>query len=811
MRIYNSIVSKKAVSAINGSLSVLRLLHSLGYDTVNINISPDLKSTGVTSFYKTESDNRFQCIFAEMQDINDQDLYTLFRRATHEKTWNLALATSDYQYLFIAAVRATYIADNTGKGTPFPSVKIRRIDLKHPTDEDCIFLEELTRTSPNDQEMFAKIRYAFSHYKNDQPQMSSCSDFFENDTNESDFAETVHMMRCALQPVRGYALNGSWHDRAEYLIEPILEILGYQFARSKPHCANRVTPDWFLYTEDPELPGTTPVAACLLADPLNNPFYSFDSSDDTKQVICPEMSVRKLLDNPVIHKVFVTDGRIWKIYCTTKEGILQTSVDVYRLLQLDYPKYHRKPDLFRLFWALFSSKNRFVSYVPNPDLQIDNDLLQKTRDSIKPFLPDNNNPEKTARILLFQIFYMLYCEAHNLLPPTDRNRSNVSSLTTLARTVNNENSDQIVDGLLSHLKAFTHFDITRYQSAFVFSSEKSSNKDDLNITSVLTSMNPPDVSCLLDTVFKTWQKMTSRFFLYPVNPADDFCLQLQTILFPDASSSLSSKHMDVLVRRLSMLRKSIEQLIKMTNNTDIPGRNHHLKRVSESVFRFRVIDTKANIGCRLIQVSRLLESFWLDFADHTDRFSFSDVVRTLRNSLIKDSDSQGYILDHACLTHSALVKYLVANHCLYGLTDCAELAGAMLFLHTGLSGIRFPYIGHHFHCSSGSNYLDTQLLKDSLEHSNETLDGINSCTAAMVTASRWFADQEFADIDSGADFAFTRKNYTQIRQTIDEIAKSNNSNRGLPLELVFPWVFYARLSSETPTDRDGHGFDCVID
>jgi hypothetical protein len=815
---FNHVISEKDIKNINSSVSILRLMRSLGYDLTPVSMVEDMQRAGVVSIYKTESCNRFQCMFVRMRDIDEPNLHRVYKHAVQEKSWNLVIAAdSDCRYIFCAAVSATSLPDDTVFGTVYPSVRVRRIDLHQPKIQDCGFLEELTRTCSGDQELYMKILHAFNQTVNiaaNLPLNSTPSCF---DYNENTLSEIRHVLRCELQPGRRHALAGSWHDRAEHLIEPLLKSLGYHASRGRIKSADRTNePDLFLYTRDPETPGSTPVAACIFADPQDNPFYSLDSSDNINRFLFPDWHAHRMLDNPVIRKVFITDGRLWRVYTSSPECIDIKEFDIFRVLQLDYARITVELNVFRVFYEWFSPQTDTMSVSHESKHAYRYDLMQNTLDALKANHNGDSESERTVRKILMLIFYIFYCEEHNLLPPTDCYRCSIPSLTALATPGRDIPLEKIADGFLAHIRAFIHLDATRYQSAFTFSFDCTSKNrgnhtpvsmPDNGIMTFVSSLKSADICTLLTMAFDTWCSL----FLPPIRqsayPAEQFCNSIQNLFYPNLDTTIPTADEQTLVRTLTRLGQSIIQMLDLSES-DIPGQHHHVTSLLESIFRVHVIDTRPQAGQRLIQVLKLIESFWIDFSDSVTDFPLIRYLQQLRGVLIQDADKQGILVDHTCLTYSGLIRYLIVKHCLYGLNDCNTPAPAILFMQTGLSGVRYPYIGHHFR--GESDYTCRRLLNGFDAHRPESISDITSSMAGVVSASRWLSESELTETLTKNDFAFSQRQYEQLDQLIRDCLDSVSCNIKCPVELVFPWIFFARISGETSSDKSGNGFDCVL-
>ena len=133
------------------------------------------------------------------------------------------------------------------------------------------------------------------------------------------------------------------------------------------------------------------------------------------------------------------------------------------------------------------------------------------------------------------------------------------------------------------------------------------------------------------------------------------------------------------------------------------------------------------------------------------------------------------------------------------------MAPANLFLTTGLSGIRFPWIAHHF-----NQDIDYTLERLEGSQSDSHLLPFAGSLAGLVTAARWFTSCEQDFQTCGPDFEFTRRLHNELKKKSDALLDHQRVNEKIPVELVFPWLFYSRLSAEIGQEKPGNGFDFVL-
>jgi hypothetical protein len=266
---------------------------------------------------------------------------------------------------------------------------------------------------------------------------------------------------------------------------------------------------------------------------------------------------------------------------------------------------------------------------------------------------------------------------------------------------------------------------------------------------------------------------------------------------------------DILTALMTPKFKDAERKSRLLE--DAENSSNYLRRyLSESLFRTHIVDENTGSGGNLVQVAEILQQLMIQALDDSGYCPLHPRLPALRHQLIRDSHEHRLLLDHSLLTDTRLLKLQIVQHCLYGVMRQGELrvAPAILNVAVGLPGIRYPYIGHHFHPAA-----DSARKRLSREYAGELPRNIQQLPgnlAGMIAASRWFAEQEL-DLEAfGPNFSFTRAQFRMIMKRVIDFQEEHPDEQGIPLELVFPWIFHSRLTGDAGPAFNGAGFDCVI-
>jgi hypothetical protein len=819
MKTVNSVLTDKIFSHLDTTQGILRLLRSLGYDLQKSPTPDDMFRDPPVTVWSTTEQNGLPCLFLEMPSVTGESLYPIVSELVRQSSLNLVLATADYRYLFIAAIQQTHPpspASETGGKCVLPSTVIRRLDTKHLTGHDRLFLEELTRTCESHHAQFVKILYAFNRI--DQDTSSGISDGKSAWSEEAgnSLKDTYHHLRRSLQPFRDIAYSGSQSEKFSRLILPVLNILEYT---PVPVNTAPITGDasstFLLFEQHSETPGTQPVAFCHHTDSLSNPCFFDGNAGYAARLLAAQRYFGDIINTSGIRNIIVTDGRIWAVYHLRHPEPDPEWVDLYRLLKLDYGRSLFPDETFLLFMDHFScyppslsvrpastaGHNRAITAAAEKSAEL---LVNAAVDLFKPHIHDAKNLAENARLLLYEFFHILYCELTGLVTPTDAHRWNIPDLYRIALFADSHPPEKTAVWIKSHLATSHDLDVARNHASGLFAEPGADFRNTINLL---------DARCLHDCAKlagNLWVQCFGDGLHLFRDMAEDFCRFLESIFSSGSVTELSSTKESDLQTDLSIRfgrdTKPCDHFSDQgTLTAGRPSGND-----AGCFFHYHIVDPDPGAGLRLVQALKRIETTLRNRILCETGHCFTDYLQGIRARLMVDSHEQRLFLDHRILTDARLLRLLCIQQCLYGLTglDIACTAPANLFLSTGLNGIRFPHIGHHFQ-------QDVEYTVDRLSLRYEGLlpghmQAVTGSLAGIVTAGRWIAaaDRDFQTC--GPDFQFMRRQYRLLRSRIHHTVQTPEAGGLTPVELVFPWLFYSRLSGETGAGRSGNGFDTVL-
>lgn len=819
MKIFNSVLTDKIFTHLDTAEGVLRLLRSLGYDLHSLparnNVFRDIP---VTAWSTPEQDN-LPCLLLEMTPVTRDTLYPVVLELVKKKPRHLVLATADYRYLFIAAVQQTHTpspVSDTGQTRVLPSTVIRRLDTKHLTGHDRLFLEELTRTCESGHTQFEKILYAFNRIdQSTSPGISTGHPAWTLESGDS-LKDTYHYLRRLLQPFRDIAYSGSQSEKCSRLILPVLNTLGYAPVPVNAAYITSGSSTAFLLTEQhSETSGTPPVACCLYADPLFNPFFLGSNIGHISRLLAAHVHPGGIIEPSGIRKLIVTDGRIWAAYHLHRPDKDPEPVDLYRLLKLDYGRSLFSLETFSLFLDHFSCDSTSFSGRPATSVRYNRgiqtaaglraeELINSVVDLFKPHMGDTKNLADTARLFLYEIFHILYCELTHLAAPLDENRWNIPELYRIVFFADSHSPGKNAEWITLHLAAAHDLDAARNSASGIFSEPVPELQD---------TINRLDARCLLDCVKLAghiWIEYFGDDLHLFRDMTEDFCRFLGSIFTPGSVTGLPSKKESDLHTDLSHRFEYEAQTYSRVSDRVTSTLKHPAQDDFEWFLQYHVIDPDPGTGLRLIQALKWMETFpGTRFSRETGP-CLAAYLQDMRSRLMQDSHKQRLFLDHRILTDTKLFRLLCVQQCLYGLTgqDMSRTVPATLFLSTGLNNIRFPHIGHHF--QQNVEYTIVRLSRWYKGLLPGHLPALTGALAGFVTAGRWIAATDRDFHTCGPDFEFVRRQYHMLQSRIHSMFQAAVPDGKTPVELVFPWLFYSRLSGETGADQSGNGFDMVL-
>jgi len=797
MKKFNVSLTKEKFSNMKNQTRVLSFLKTLGYNLKLSDYLPPEYWPATRSIYHSNEENNFQSWFFEMDRITESGIYPIIADVVRNKPWNLLLFTDNYDYLFFVLASASTAQNNSSvplSDKIYPSVLIHRVSRKNPTSTDLSFMQELTKTQDQNIDQFEKLRIAFLK-----------TTWISGDFDHATDPDVFHSLRMLLRENRHITYSNSWHQKIKHIIAPVIEILGYT------HTPGRVTkkdlkiePDLFLYRGESDKPGNVPVAACIFADPYQNPS---SVSENSGFINHPDVHVSRLFLSNIYERIIVTDGRIWRIYFDTDDGISYLDTDLSDALGIEFSRVNKADSKFLKFYAAMTTEEK-TDCIQLTDCDV-RPLRKAVTNMIVSASCNTSDIKKTTDECIFQMIFALYGELTGKIKPIDLKRWNIPEFNRICQLKDTLDDDYLKACFLAHIDALNDLDRSRDIASCFFHNP---HKDIFDTTSMnwIENTRPSDIRNVIVSISNYFDLYCSGINNLGLLSVNEFSV-LVTKLLEKNSSEIAPDTEEKLSKLIGHRFEEITRKAHELNSSDAP-RGDHLKRyLSESLFRFHAVDSKTGTGTRLLKLLHILEKLYLNAMDFQPDSPLHPRLPDLRNLLIRDSHEHQLFLDHSSLSDSKLMRLQIIQHCLYGILapDELRLTPAILNLETDLNGIRFPYISHHYHPAS-----DSALNRLSYNYSGnipEVIQSIPSKIAGMVAASRWFAEQEL-DLDAfGPNFTFTRAQFRMIMKRVVDFQEEHPDDQGIPLELVFPWIFHKRLTEQVSVAQPGSGFDFVIE
>ncbi|MBN1297732.1 hypothetical protein JXA80_13205, partial [bacterium] len=431
---------------------------------------------------------------------------------------------------------------------------------------------------------------------------------------------------------------------------------------------------------------------------------------------------------------------------------------------------------------------------------------------------DMNRP--AADTLLFACLYLLQLENTGMISPITGFRGSIPEFRELCADPGQWPDAELIDYFQTHMETLRGCDQQRNLTSGLLSTPPLAT----DVTDPLASAQ----SCGPGPLRIALQQAAITMGIDPAQPRQPghlstraFASRIETILFAVSGRSperplrddATGTRADVTSNLATELESRIAAAETKSYRLLDPSspRGDHLRRyVSESFFRCHIVDPRAGAGARLIDVMDLMVTRYIDALDESALCPLHPRIPELKHLIIRDSHSNTIMLDHTRLTDIRLLRLQIAQHCLYGFLDPSDpcVVPAIIGMHTEFCGIRFPYIGHHFHTAADS--VRNRLTKQYTGPVPEYIQTMSGRLAGLIAASKWLSEQELDMEAFGPNFPFTRCQFRLIMERIQAMHKIVPDTRGIPLELVFPWIFHARLTGETHSDQPGFGFDVVL-
>lgn len=821
MKNFNVSVSENDFRELTSRPQFLRFIEKLGYTPAPDPWTPPDTWPSHKVMYKTPDIEDLQVVLAEMNAIYESRLYPAISDLAASYPRTLMFLTADYETFFILSVASTRLPGPVGNvldETHYPSVQIHRIQRSGLRAGDLNFLEDLTRTLTRGEDQFRKIQYAFRRISGTlsgaRSQMTGVSSGNEPAPDSQDL---FYELRSELRPHRHRAYSGTWGDRHKYLVQPVLNAFEYRISPGRITRQDlKSEPDLFLYRGDPETPGTVPVAACLLADPLQIPTDRRETVEEPYRIVHPNIHALRLLMTRPYQRVIITDGRLWRIMQDTGEQIVSRDIDLFQALKLDSSREHSPAESFDRFLKAMTgipagdgaadppSGPAGPDDTQHPDPR---ELVLNAENLLRDLIPDADHRSVAVDRLLFQCMVLLYAESRNRLRIFDKNRWNVPDFSWICSHADAINDGDLARWSKAHFKSLDDMDRYRNVANGLFH-DPLEQRHAVSASDLIRSMPVKTLRALLKSLGTHVSQYMAANHGFTISDIREFASWMGRMLDLDRQTLDPSLKTDILDR----LKPRIAGAAEKTHRLLDPNRSssNYLRRyLSESFFRFHIVDARAGSGLRLLEILEQLVHEYLTAMDDSPLCPLHPRLPDVRDQIIRDSHQCGYFLDHTNLTDDTILRLQLVQHCLYGVQDEDQvmIAPVLLYLSVNLDGIRFPYIGHHFHPAAAS--ARERLSKEYAGDIPEYIGIVSNRLAGLIAASRWFFEQEL-DIEAfGPNFTFTRAQYRMIMDRIRTVQEEHPDVLRIPLELAFPWIFHGRLTGETGSDRTGLGFDVV--
>lgn len=803
MKLFNTTLAKNDLSRFRDANDALRLLKSLGYE-----LQPEhdeLLSSNHVRAWSSAGKSQLRCFFLEMQVVTGKSLYPIFSMCSEKNPLNLIWITSDYRYVFVAAVKRTLPLNSISENASIiPSTLIRRLDIQNLTDHDHVFLEELTRTQESDQAQFVKIHHAFNRimHTNKADTLNGRHDATSDDSTTDSF----YHLRRTLQTHKDSAYSGSWNEKCKHLILPTLKYLGYSsLPFDQPNHSGGTSSAFLLFDTSFETPHLKPIACCVCKDPLLEDDCLGWSAENVPDIISSQFPDEHSFDLTDCRKLIVTDGRIWAVRELNKPNSAGPYFDLYRLLQLDYNKSSPSLSDFQDFQNRFAPKTTVSTNaeIPAASKSVSSTdtttLINSANELFRPFVQHEADSLTKARSLLFGIFHLLFFELSGRISPTDDLRWNIPDFHRIAFSQMLLKPEKTAEWIKNHLIAYLNMDLSGNICAGTFSGQTPP------LQNYIRSLDPKNLLDCVAQAGNLWMKFFGDFQFVHRDSSELFIQFLESVFAPDADTKISDFDATKLKHKISMgLDIVLKTPMSLPDQND-PDDSRRNRKEIEQVLLFYVFDSNPHFGYRLIQVLNLFITTFKKSLEDKHRQALSDILQSIRSTLIQDSHEHGLFLDHRTLTDARLLRLKCIQQCLYGAlgSDFSQMAPAVLFSTTGLDNIRFPWIAHHFH--------------QDIDYTIERLEGgassrpppVDSLTG-LITAARWFTSCEQDFQVCGPDFEFTHRLYNELKKKIGEIFRRHGADYKMPVEQAFPWLFYTKLSAEAGYKKPGTGFDTVL-
>lgn len=505
------------VQALNSADAVAAFFAGLGYDTGprtqqtpgNLGITAEGTARPIKMIeLVADQEGLFQVYLFELVSVTVAHTRALARAFRNRAGNYLLVLTSDYERLDFVLLEKYLPIGGNGSGLGQKQVGIRprllTVERRKPSRMHLRVLRRFTWTESDPFAQYDKLlsAYAVADWS---------EEFFNNRALFSDYYLVERLPTFAAwaeDPKASYLRLRELYEGAatrfagkeehvlrKALLEPALQVLGFDAKATKKSGGSGAEPDYRLYSP-PQASGQTegvPLRALCLAYPWGR---SLDGKDDRRDNESPEENpsavVVSLLEKGEAPWVIVTNGRLWRLYAqrTHSRATNYYEIDLEDVLAQAGPHAADPSESFRYFWLLFRQQSFEPAEVQREGKKVSLPLLDqllldsenyakelgerlkdrvfeqvfphlatgfinhiRERDSLEADLSQGalDAVSQGTLTLLYRLLFLLYAEARDLLPVKEVRGYFEASLTKLKGEVA-EAAGTIADEVEERLK-----------------------------------------------------------------------------------------------------------------------------------------------------------------------------------------------------------------------------------------------------------------------------------------------------------------------------------------------------------------------
>lgn len=505
------------VQALNSADAVAAFFAGLGYDTGprtqqtpgNLGITAEGTARPIKMIeLVADQEGLFQVYLFELVSVTVAHTRALARAFRNRAGNYLLVLTSDYERLDFVLLEKYLPIGGNGSGLGQKQVGIRprllTVERRKPSRMHLRVLRRFTWTESDPFAQYDKLlsAYAVADWS---------EEFFNNRALFSDYYLVERLPSFAAwaeDPKASYLRLRELYEGAaarfagkeehvlqKELLEPALQVLGFEAKATKKSGGGGAEPDYRLYSP-PQASGQTegvPLRALCLAYPWGR---SLDGKDDRRDNESPEENpsvvVVSLLEKGEAPWVIVTNGRLWRLYAqrTHSRATNYYEIDLEDVLAQAGPHAADPSESFRYFWLLFRQQSFEPAEVQREGKKVSLSLLDqllldsenyakelgerlkdrvfeqvfphlatgfinhiRERDSLEADLSQGalDAVSQGTLTLLYRLLFLLYAEARDLLPVKEVRGYFEASLTKLKGEVA-EAAGTIADEVEERLK-----------------------------------------------------------------------------------------------------------------------------------------------------------------------------------------------------------------------------------------------------------------------------------------------------------------------------------------------------------------------